>query len=199
MLAPLLIALILQNPAPGPTPVPVPIPLPTPDRPGTPIVYPTAVLPSTDSSKGLDIPNSTAHATVTPIAPVEPPPQPDVPDEEVHVRILDLVEIDGVRANQLEGFGLVTGLSGTGDKGNAARQALANYIRRNNVNVANADVDIGNVALVTVTCRRPSILSAGPFRTIPRWKTKSRGPTATRTGVDVDAAPRSSVARAWSI
>ena len=153
MLAPLLLAMLLQSPAPGPTPVPVPIPLPTPSRPGAPIVYPTEVLPTTDSSKGLDIPNSTAHATVTPIAPVEPPAQPDVPEEEVHVRILDLVEIDGVRANQLEGLGLVTGLSGTGDKGNAARQALANYIRRNNVNVTNADVDIGNVALVTVTCR----------------------------------------------
>jgi flagellar P-ring protein precursor FlgI len=60
----------------------------------------------------------------------------------VHVRILDLVDRRRAR-EQLEGFGLVTGLSGTGDKGNAARQALANYIRRNNVNVANADVDIG--------------------------------------------------------
>ena len=153
MLASLLIATLLQNPAPGPVPVPVPVPLPAPDRQGAPIVYPTTVVPTADGSHGLDVPNSTAHASVTPIAPVAPPPQPEVPEEEVHVRILDLVEIDGVRANQLEGVGIVTGLSGTGDKGNAARQALANYIRRNNVNVNNADVDIGNVALVTVTCR----------------------------------------------
>ncbi|HET6164295.1 MAG TPA: flagellar basal body P-ring protein FlgI [Planctomycetota bacterium] len=154
MLAPLLLAALLpQVPAPGPTPVPVPIPLPTPDRRAEPVVYPTPIVPYADGGAGLDVPPSTAHATVTPIAPVEGPPQPEVPEEDVHVRILDLVEIDGVRANQLEGVGIVTGLSGTGDKGNAARQALANYIRRNNVNVANADVDIGNVALVTVTCR----------------------------------------------
>ncbi len=150
MLALILLATLQQNPAPGPTPVP--IPLPTPDRPVTPLVYPSVVT-NGDSTKGLDVPNSTAHASVTPIAPVEGAAVPEAPDEEVHVRILDLVEIDGVRANQLEGFGLVTGLNGTGDKGNAARQALANYIRRNNVNVLNADVDIGNVALVTVTCR----------------------------------------------
>src|SRR5262249_52977695 len=134
-------------------PVPVPIPLPTPDRPVTPLVYPTAVVPTAEQGGGMDLPSSTAHASVTPIAPVDGPPQPDVPDEDLRVRILDPVEIDGARTNQLEGLGLVPGLNGRGDKGNAARQARANYIRRNNVNVSNADVNIGNVALVTVTCR----------------------------------------------
>ena len=40
-----------------------------------------------------------------------------VPVFGVEVRIKDLVEVEGARANQLVGMGLVVGLAGTGDKG----------------------------------------------------------------------------------
>jgi flagellar P-ring protein precursor FlgI len=162
MILPLVVLLALQQPAPQPAPQPPPQQFP-PRNPAT-VVIPAPVPPAVEAPRnGLDVPNSTATVNTIPIAPTEPGEQPAVPDEEVHVRILDLVEIDGVRRNQLEGFGLVTGLSGTGDKGNAARQALTNYIRRNNVNVSLADIDIGNIALVTVTCTlRPWAKSGMP-------------------------------------
>jgi len=104
---------------------------------------------------------STARVVTSAIetAPLQPPEA--VADDEVRVRISDLVDIEGVRSNQLQGLGLVTGLNGTGDKGNAARQLLANFIKSNRINIREADVDIANVALVSVTCLLPPFKKAG--------------------------------------
>ena len=135
----LLMALLALQGAPppsapqGPEPrVIVPLPLPAP--------------------AAANLPNSTANYVVNPIAPRPKEAVEPIGEEDVRVRILDLVEIEGVRSNQLSGIGLVTGLNNSGDKGNAARQALANFIQRNKLNVAPNDVDIANVALVSVTC-----------------------------------------------
>ena len=133
---------------------------PPPQAPVIVPVYPPVVA---NSAPAAEVIPSTARFTSTTIEtkPAQPPEL--TAEDSVEVRISDLVTIEGVRENQLQGLGLVTGLNGTGDKGKAAGQALANFIKRNQLNVALADVDIANVALVTVTCHLKPFAKAGSF------------------------------------
>jgi flagellar P-ring protein precursor FlgI len=80
---------------------------------------------------------------------------------DVHVRLLDLVEIDGVRSNQLVGTGLVAGLKGTGDSSQAAKIAIANFLKRQSLNVSPTEVESGNIALVSLTATLPAFAKAG--------------------------------------
>lgn len=80
---------------------------------------------------------------------------------EIKVRIGDLVDIRGVRNNQLNGLGLVVGLNGTGDQQAATKQIIANYLRVHNLNVSVSDVNVGNVAMVSVTATLEPFKSNG--------------------------------------
>ena len=76
------------------------------------------------------------------------------------VRLKDLAEIDGIRDNQLVGFGLVVGLSGTGDDADAtnlAQRLLTNM--RQNFNVE--DLENDNIAMVMVTADLPPFTRSG--------------------------------------
>jgi flagellar P-ring protein precursor FlgI len=69
-------------------------------------------------------------------------------------RIKDLVDIEGVRENQLIGYGLVVGLNGTGDTLNNipfTKQSLTAMLERLGVNIRGAQLRTGNVAAVMVT------------------------------------------------
>ncbi|MGH6680037.1 MAG: flagellar basal body P-ring protein FlgI, partial [Bradyrhizobium sp.] len=69
-------------------------------------------------------------------------------------RIKDLVNIEGVRDNQLIGYGLVVGLNGTGDTLNNipfTKQSLQAMLERMGVNINGATIRTGNVAAVMVT------------------------------------------------
>jgi flagellar P-ring protein FlgI len=69
-------------------------------------------------------------------------------------RIKDLAQIEGVRQNQLVGYGLVVGLNGTGDTLNNApftRQSLQAMLERLGVNTRGANLRTANVAAVMVT------------------------------------------------
>ena len=70
-------------------------------------------------------------------------------------RIKDIASIEGVRENQLIGYGLVAGLDGTGDKGNATLQSIANMLLRMGVTVKPADIKAKNTASVMVTATLP--------------------------------------------
>ena len=77
------------------------------------------------------------------------------------VRLKDLVDIDGIRDNQLVGFGLVVGLAGTGD-GNDATLDLAQRLltnMRQNFNVD--DLNNDNIAMVMVTADLPPFARSG--------------------------------------
>lgn len=79
-------------------------------------------------------------------------------------RIKDIAEIEGVRENQLVGYGLVVGLDGTGDTlRNSAftRQSLNSLMERFNVNIRDADLRTGNVAAVLVTAHLPPFATQG--------------------------------------
>jgi flagellar P-ring protein precursor FlgI len=82
-------------------------------------------------------------------------------------RIKDIAEFEGVRENQLVGYGLVVGLDGTGDdvkkKAPFTRESLIGMLERLGVKVnqANADLEPKNVAAVMVTATLPPFARQG--------------------------------------
>ena len=80
------------------------------------------------------------------------------------VRIKDLVEFDGVRGNDLVGYGLVVGLDGTGDGLRNApftEDIMTNILERLGVNVTGEQFRPKNVAAVFVTATLPQFSRSG--------------------------------------
>ncbi|WP_159348981.1 flagellar basal body P-ring protein FlgI [Roseomonas harenae] len=82
------------------------------------------------------------------------------------VRIKDIGDIEGVRDNQLVGYGLVVGLPGTGDRLRSAiftRQSLVGMLERLGVNTRDQEkqLDTRNVAAVMVTTNLPAFARPG--------------------------------------
>jgi flagellar P-ring protein precursor FlgI len=79
-------------------------------------------------------------------------------------RIKDLANIEGVRQNQLIGYGLVVGLNGTGDTLNNipfTKQSLQAMLERLGVNIRGQAIRTGNVAAVMVTANLPAFGTQG--------------------------------------
>lgn len=78
-------------------------------------------------------------------------------------RLKELVSIEGVRDNQLVGYGLVVGLNGTGDKRQTmfSAQTLANLLGRMGVTVNPQAMQVKNVAAVMVTATLPPFAQPG--------------------------------------
>ena len=79
-------------------------------------------------------------------------------------RIKDLANIEGVRQNQLIGYGLVVGLNGTGDTLNNipfTKQSLTAMLERLGVNIRGQTLRTGNVAAVMVTANLPPFGTQG--------------------------------------
>ncbi len=79
-------------------------------------------------------------------------------------RIKDIVDIEGIRENQLVGYGLVVGLNGTGDSLNNApftKQSLQAMLERLGVNTRGENVRTANVAAVMVTANLPPFAAQG--------------------------------------
>jgi flagellar P-ring protein precursor FlgI len=82
------------------------------------------------------------------------------------VRIKDIADVEGVRDNQLVGYGLVVGLNGTGDRLDSAvftRQSLIGMLERLGVNTRDqeAKLQTKNVAAVMVTASLPAFARTG--------------------------------------
>ncbi len=80
------------------------------------------------------------------------------------IRLKDLVEFDGVRGNDLVGYGLVVGLNGTGDGLRNApftEDIMANILERLGVNVTGEQFRPRNVAAVLVTASLPPFARSG--------------------------------------
>lgn len=80
------------------------------------------------------------------------------------IRIKDLVEFDGVRGNDLVGYGLVVGLNGTGDGLRNApftEDIMTNILERLGVNVTGEQFRPKNVAAVLVIAELPPFARAG--------------------------------------
>ena len=78
-------------------------------------------------------------------------------------RLKDLAAIEGVRENQLVGYGIVVGLNGTGDKRQTvfSAQTLTNVLQRMGVAVNPASILVRNTAAVMVTALLPPLCAAG--------------------------------------
>jgi flagellar P-ring protein FlgI len=79
-------------------------------------------------------------------------------------RIKDVAQVEGVRQNQLVGYGLVVGLNGTGDTLNNApftKQSLTAMLERLGVNTRGATLRTANVAAVMVTANLPAFSTQG--------------------------------------
>ncbi len=72
-------------------------------------------------------------------------------------RIKDIVDIQGVRSNTLEGVGLVVGLADTGDSSLPSQRLLTNILRRSGLVFSTNDMKSSNIAIVIVTAQ------LGPF------------------------------------
>ena len=79
------------------------------------------------------------------------------------VRIKDVTRVQGLRENQLIGYGLVVGLDGTGD-GTSTEftvRSLVAYLRRNGVTIDPEMVRVDNTAAVIVTAQLPAFARPG--------------------------------------
>jgi flagellar P-ring protein precursor FlgI len=83
--------------------------------------------------------------------------------EQHGVRLKDLVSIEGVRSNQLIGYGLVVGLNGTGDRQQTqfSVQSLTNLLQRMGVSVVPGLITVKNTAAVMVTATLPPYAQPG--------------------------------------
>ena len=85
-------------------------------------------------------------------------------DASAASRIKDLADLEGVRDNQLVGYGLVVGLNGTGDGLNNSpftRQSLTAMLERLGVNTRDSTMRTKNVAAVMVTGNLPAFAAQG--------------------------------------
>lgn len=79
------------------------------------------------------------------------------------VRIKDIARVDGVRNNQLTGYGLIIGLAGTGDSDKTifTAQSISSMLKTFGVTVSPAQFKVKNVAAVMVTATLPPFIQPG--------------------------------------
>jgi flagellar P-ring protein FlgI len=79
------------------------------------------------------------------------------------VRVKELIDVQGVRENALFGYGLVVGLSGTGDSERVffTSQSISGMLGRLGIRIDPRDVRVRNVAAVMVTARLPGFARPG--------------------------------------
>ncbi|HTS00396.1 MAG TPA: flagellar basal body P-ring protein FlgI, partial [Bacteroidota bacterium] len=78
-------------------------------------------------------------------------------------RIKDIAYVQGVRSQQLIGYGLVVGLNNTGDtqRSTFTVQSVTSMLKRFGITVAPADLRLRNVAAVMVTATVPGFTKEG--------------------------------------
>lgn len=78
-------------------------------------------------------------------------------------RLKDVATVEGVRANELTGYGVVVGLAGTGDDASSpvARQSLANLLARLGTKIDASQIKSKNVATVIITAKLPPFARPG--------------------------------------
>src|SRR5580658_6568402 len=82
---------------------------------------------------------------------------------QAETRLKEIVSVEGVRDNQLIGYGLIVGLNRTGDKQQTvfSFQTLANMLRRMGIVVDPTTVQVRNMAAVMVTATLPPFAQPG--------------------------------------
>jgi flagellar P-ring protein FlgI len=90
------------------------------------------------------------------------------PAQKAHaLRIKEVAAVQGVRSNQLTGYGLVVGLDGTGDQTTQmpyTTQSVANYLQQLGITLPDnraSQLQLKNVAAVIVTAQLPAFAQPG--------------------------------------
>jgi flagellar P-ring protein FlgI len=88
---------------------------------------------------------------------------PWAPPGNAASRVKDVAAFEGVRDNQLVGYGLVVGLNGTGDRSQTffSTQTLANILERSGITISPDRVRVKNIAAVMVTANLPPFVRQG--------------------------------------
>jgi flagellar P-ring protein precursor FlgI len=88
---------------------------------------------------------------------------PAVSPAQAGIRVKELVSLEGVRDNQLMGYGLVVGLRGTGDTRQTifSAQSLTNLLDRLGLTVSPTAIQVKNTAAVMVTATLPPYAQPG--------------------------------------
>ena len=107
-----------------------------------------------------DQPNTRSSSSVTRTQRRAPVPTP-AGSSSVRVRVGDLATIRGQEHNVVHGIGLVTGLNGSGDSGDAAKQALLNLLTTQNIVLDLGAINSNNVAVVLVQATLPPNIKPG--------------------------------------
>ena len=86
-----------------------------------------------------------------------------MPTAHAQTRLKDIAVVQGVRGNQLVGYGLVVGLGGTGDGTGATftPQSVASLLQKFGVTVPPGALKLKNVAAVMVTATLPAFVKNG--------------------------------------
>ena len=90
--------------------------------------------------------------------------RPRTVDDMLTVRVKDVAKIEGVRDNQLIGYGIIIGLNRTGDRVQQnlyARQTLQNLLERMGITTQADSLKPENMATVLITATLP------PFASLP--------------------------------
>ena len=84
-------------------------------------------------------------------------------DAVAATRLKELVGLEGVRDNQLMGYGLMVGLNGTGDRRQTvlSAQSLTNLLERMGLTVSPSAIQVKNTAAVMVTATLPPYAQPG--------------------------------------
>ena len=96
---------------------------------------------------------------------------------ERRARVKDISSIEGIRDNQLVGYGLVVGLQGTGDSQQTTfpTQTLAAMLLRMGVSVPAGAIRVQNLAAVFVSATLPPFARPGRSWTLRRARPGMRG------------------------
>ena len=83
--------------------------------------------------------------------------------ESATTRIKDIAKVQGVRSNQLIGYGLVVGLNGSGDSNKTLEtlQSVVNMLKDFGVTISASTLKTKNVAAVMVTANLPPFVREG--------------------------------------
>jgi len=131
------------------SPIDFPVPSLNPDPAARPLNPQIAPAPQVGSFNTIDDP--TAQNLNPPIT-VLPPPA-------FTVRIKDITTIEGHRSNRVEGFGLVTGLKGTGGKGLITQQFTRTMLQ--NHGILATQLPTKSLSVVSVTAEIPPFYKPG--------------------------------------
>jgi flagellar P-ring protein precursor FlgI len=85
------------------------------------------------------------------------------PPRSAATRIKELTSVEGVRENQLIGYGVIVGLAGTGDRLQTvfSAQSLSNLLQRMGISVPGPSLRVANTAAVMVTATLPPFAQTG--------------------------------------